>query len=355
MDQKTIQHLVWPPFSLMQHDTSSHRVDQADCGMLSHSSSIAVRSCWILVGTGTHCHTRQFRDSQKCSTGDTSGKLCWPWKNWDIFSFQELCTDPCDMGCAIIMLKHLVMVADEWHNIRISSRYLCIDISIDKMQLCLLSIAYACPYNKPTTTTMGHAVHNVDISKPLAHMTPSARYSWNRDSSVKRALFQHGNGHRMWAVAPHRWANVEVGFNAELQSDPGEDDKHEDEFPWDGFWQFMHSFISCPGSWSHTIRRVKKSDVEVLDWLGYTWSSVVMPVGRTDKFSKTTLEVAYCREINIQFSGNSSGGHSCSQHANCTLSTWDICGIVLCDTTSYFRVAFYCPQHKVHLCNDHAV
>ena len=43
-------------------------------------------------------------------------------------------------------------------------------------------------------------------------------------------------------------------------------------------------------------------------------------IGRTAKFLKMTLEVAYGREINIQFSGNSSGGHSCSQHANCTLN-----------------------------------
>ena len=28
--------------------------------------------------------------------------------------------------------------------------------------------------------------------------------------------------------------------------------------------------------------------------------------------------------------------------------------VTLCDKTSYFRVAFYCPQHKVHLCNDDA-
>jgi hypothetical protein len=38
-----------------------------------------------------------------------------------------------------------------------------------------------------------------------------------------------------------------------------------------------------------------------------------------------------------------------------SLETWDICGIVLCDKTTHFRVAFYCPKHKVHLCNDHAV
>ena len=36
------------------------------------------------------------------------------------------------------------------------------------------------------------------------------------------------------------------------------------------------------------------------------------------------------------------------------LKTWDICGIVLCDKTAHFRVAF-CSQHKMHLCNDHAV
>ena len=38
-----------------------------------------------------------------------------------------------------------------------------------------------------------------------------------------------------------------------------------------------------------------------------------------------------------------------------TFKTRGICGIVLCDKTAHFRVAFYCLQHKVHLCNDHAV
>ncbi len=42
--------------------------------------------------------------------------VCWPCKNWEVFSFQEFCTDPCNMGPCIIMLQHKVMVVDEWHN-----------------------------------------------------------------------------------------------------------------------------------------------------------------------------------------------------------------------------------------------
>ena len=55
---------------------------------------------------------------------------------------------------------------------------------------------------------------------------------------------------------------------------------------------------------------------------GLVWLHVVCgcePVGCTAKFSETPLETAYGREMNIQFTGNSSGGHSCSRHANRTL------------------------------------
>ena len=61
----------------------------------------------------------------------------------------------------------------------------------------------------------------------------------------------------------------------------------------------------------------------------------VRPVGRTDKFSKTTLEAAYAREINIKLSGNSSGGHSVvSMPISHDLKTRDTYGIVLCDKNS---------------------
>ncbi|KAJ8394964.1 hypothetical protein AAFF_G00040870 [Aldrovandia affinis] len=73
-----------------------------------------------------------------------------------------------------IVLKHEAMAADEWHGNGpqdLVTLSLCIQIAIDKMRLCLLSMGYACPYQDPTTT-MGHSVHNVDISKPLFHATP---------------------------------------------------------------------------------------------------------------------------------------------------------------------------------------
>ena len=48
-------------------------------------------------------------------------------------------------------------------------------------------------------------------------------------------------------------------------------------------------------------------------------------------------QMVYGREMNIRFSG----GHSSSQHANCTLP--EICGIVLNDKTAHFSGLLLSP------------
>ncbi|KAJ8366530.1 hypothetical protein AAFF_G00350840 [Aldrovandia affinis] len=41
----------------------------------------------------------------------------------------------------------------------------------------------------------------------------------------------------------------------------------------------VRSRLCCPGVWSQMIPQVKKQDVAVLGWRGYTWSAIVRPVG----------------------------------------------------------------------------
>ena len=64
------------------------------------------------------------------------------------------------MGLCLIMLKHEAMAADEWHDNGsqdLVTVTLCIQIAIDKMQLCSLSVSYACPCHN-ATATMEHSV-----------------------------------------------------------------------------------------------------------------------------------------------------------------------------------------------------
>ncbi len=163
---------------LTQCNTSPlHRVDKVvDCGLW-NVVPLLFYGCVKLLDIGRNWNTLSYMPIQSIPNmlnGWHVRWICWPCKNWDVFSFQELCRDPCSMGPCIIMLQHEVMVVDEWHNngpqdlITVS---LCIQNAINKMHLCSLSITYACPYHY-ITATMGHSIHNVDISKPLTHTTP---------------------------------------------------------------------------------------------------------------------------------------------------------------------------------------
>ena len=72
------------------------------------------------------------------------------------------------------MLKHEVMAADEWHDNgpqELVTVSLCIQIAIDKMQLCSLPSSLCLSILKPHRHH-GHSVHNVDISKQLTNTTP---------------------------------------------------------------------------------------------------------------------------------------------------------------------------------------
>ena len=235
------------------------------------------------------------------------------------------------MGPCVIMLQHEEMVVDEWHNngpqdlITVS---LCIQNATNKMHLCSSSITYASPYHNPTST-MGHSIHNIDVSKPLTHTTP----------------------HTLSAICPEQWkpgfiheentsptcqtpSNVSIcplksvmAMNCIQVKTPMRATSMQSRFPETVSDSLCRNSLviqtdccsSCPGGWSQTILEVNTLDVEVLGWCGYTWSAAVRPVGCTAKLSETPLEMVYGRDMNIQFTGNSSVGHSCSQHANCTL------------------------------------
>ncbi len=153
---------------LTQCNTSpSHRVDQiVDCGLWDIGTHL-FNGCVKVLDIGRNWNTLSYTPIQSIPNmlnGWHVRWVRWQYKNWDVF--QELCIDPCSMGPCIIMLQHELMVVDEWRNngpqdlVTVS---LCIQNAINKMHLCLLSITYACPYHNPTAT-IGHSIHNVDIS-----------------------------------------------------------------------------------------------------------------------------------------------------------------------------------------------
>ncbi len=177
-----------------------------DCG-LCNVGPLLFNGCAKLLDIGRNWNTLSYMPIQSIPNmlnGWHVRRVCWPCKNWDVFSFQELWTDPCNMGLCIIMLQHEVLVVDEWHNngpqglITVS---LCIQNAINKMNLCSLSIAYHTITPPPPWATRSTTLTPANRSLTQRHTCclPSALYSENRDSSMKRTPLQSARRHWMWA------------------------------------------------------------------------------------------------------------------------------------------------------------
>ncbi len=122
--------MVWPPFASLSATSPSHRVDQVvDCGLW-NVGPLLFNGWAKLLDFGRNWNTLSYTPIQNIPNmlnGWHVRWVCWPCKNWDVFSFQELCTDPCNMGRALSCCN---MRWWSWMNgttmgFRISSRYLC--------------------------------------------------------------------------------------------------------------------------------------------------------------------------------------------------------------------------------------
>ena len=105
VDQETSQYLVWPPFVSCSMTYLIHieliRLLIVASGALSHSSSMALQSCWLLVGTGTRCRTYQSRASQTCSMGDMSGEYAGHGRTGTFSASRNCVQILATWGCAL--------------------------------------------------------------------------------------------------------------------------------------------------------------------------------------------------------------------------------------------------------------
>ncbi len=128
---KTSQYLVWPPFA-SRSATHLLRIELirlliVACGMSVFSSSMAVRSCWILAGTGTRCRIRQSRASQTCSMGDMSSEYVLHART-GMFSASRNCVQilsTCGRALSWCNIRWWLWMNGTTMGLRISSRYLC--------------------------------------------------------------------------------------------------------------------------------------------------------------------------------------------------------------------------------------
>ena len=131
VDQKTSQYLVWPQFASWSMTHLVHmeliRLLVVAFGIVSHSSSMAVWSYWILSGTGTPCRTRQFRASQTCSMGDMSGECAGHGRTGSFSVYRNCIQIFATWGCVLSCwnMRWWKRMNGTTMGLRTSSRYLC--------------------------------------------------------------------------------------------------------------------------------------------------------------------------------------------------------------------------------------
>ncbi len=141
---------------------------------------------------------------------------------------------------------------------------------------------------------------------------PSALYSENRDSSVKRTPLQSARRHRMWAFA----CSSRLRWRTAVRSRPIRFLTVCAEILW------LCKPIVAAAAWEAGLRRSWRWRC----WMWRSWAGVVTRGlrfwGRLDVLPNSLKRL--WRQLMVdkwtfQFTGNSSGGHSCRQYANCTL------------------------------------
>ncbi len=368
---KTSQYLVWPPFASQSTTSPSHRVDQVvDCGLW-NVGSLLFNGCAKLLDIGRNWNTLSYTPIQSIQNM-LNGWQC----PVSMLAMQEL-------GCFQLpgivyrSLQHGAVhyhaatwgdgrgwMAQQWPQDLVTVS-LCIQNAINKMHLCSLSITYACPYHNPTAT-MGHSIHNVDISKPLTHTTPytlpaicpvqrKPGFIHEENTSPKCQMPSNVSICPLKSVTTTNCSQVEtlMRTTSMQMSFPEKVSDSCAEILW------LCKPIVAAAVRVAGLRRSWRWRC----WMWRSWAGVVTHGlrlwGRLDVLPNS-LKRLWRRLMVEKLTFNSRATAlvdipAVSMPIARSLKTCDICGIVLCDKTAHFRVSFYCGQPKAHLCNNHAV